>query len=424
MEPDRVFLDWSTPVTDCVCDRLLPDASAFTVDLSDTLVIVPTAQAGRRLREALALRCAEHDAALIPPVVKEPLFFTSFAPPDTRIAGPLLTQAVWTTLLCDMEPQRYPGLFPTPPPQRNAVWAARTAEHIQHVRNTLADGGYLIRDLVRQYEQTLEEPERWQDLEQLETAYLNRLDQAGWTDRIAHLIQQAESPSCPPEIHRIVVAAVPDPSPLMIQALTRLAASVTSTVLVHAPETHASDFDAWGRPVPDAWHDKQIAVPDAERNILPGSTPLDQARLVIEIIAEEATRIGPSDLAIGVPDMEVAPYVDTDLAEHGLIAFNPAGVPMNQHRLYHVFDAYQAVLADPTYRSVSNLIRQPDILLALESKHKVNTARLLADLDKLQNRHLPQTFDDLLRLIPPDTRHATHHRVHRKTRRLRGARFH
>ncbi len=410
MAPIRCFLDWSAPVTERVCKWLLPDKTPHAVDLSNTLVIVPTRQAGRRLREALALQCAEHGSALIPPAVKEPLFFTH-ADPRARIAGPLLSNALWTRLLSDIDPADYAGLFPAPPPRRDLVWASRTAEHVQRVRNTLVEGGYLIRDVVTQHGDTLDEPERWADLARLEADYLGRLDKANLADRSAHLIRQAESPRLPPGIRRVVVASVPDPSLLMIRALSRLPGGLPVSVLVHAPDGEANAFDEWGRPLREAWRERLIDIPDAARNIHLGSTPMDQSRITLQAIAEEAARIGPSDLAIGVPDPDVAPYVDTQLAEHGLIAFNPAGVPVKQHRLYHALDACRALFADPTYRTTANLLRHPDVLLALQAGHDVDPAQLLTKLDEIQNRHLPQTLDDLKRVSDtqhptPDTRHA------------------
>lgn len=400
----RHFLDWTAPVTHAMRDRLLPIKLAAAADLSDTLVITPTRQAGRRLREVLALHCADQGTALIPPVMKEPLFFLDTGTP-TRVAGPLLSNALWTRVLTDANLEDFTGLFPAPPPLHDMAWATRTAEHIQRVRQLLAEGGYLIRDVALGKGDALEEPERWADLARLETTYLNQLADAQLEDHAAHLIRQAETPHLPPGTNRVVVAAVPDPSLLMIRALNRLAGHIPVEILIHAPESEADAFDEWGRPRREIWRERLIDVPQADRNIHLGSTPIDQARIALENIAEEAAHIGPSDLAIGVPDLEVAPYMDTALAEHGLIAFNPAGIPVKQHRLYHLLDGCRALFAEPSYRAVSRLLRHPDVLDVLQEQHRVNPTALLTQLDKIQNRHLPQTLDDLRRIV--DTRQSS-----------------
>lgn len=399
----KQYLNGSVPVTPGVRDWLLPAPVAAPADLSDTLVIVPTRQAGRRLREALALRCEDHGTALIPPVVKEPLFFTDTTQAGPRTAGPLLTQALWTEILHALDPASFPGLFPVTPPRPDRAWAAHTGEQIQRLRNTLVEGGYLIRDVAERHGESLEEGERWNDLARLETVYVQRLETAGLTDRAAQLIHQAEHPVCPPEVKRIVVAAVPDPSLLMTRALTQLALTTPITLLIHAPQTRADHFDEWGRPLPAVWAEKRIDIPDAHTNVRLGSTPEDQARITLDVIAEQARHIGPSDLAIGVPDPEVAPYVDTHLHAKGLIAFNPAGKAVRQHRLWHLLEAFQNLLTGTDYRTISALLRHPDVLIALEQEHGVHPANLLTQLDQVQNQHLPQTLADLRTLA--DTRY-------------------
>ena len=402
MKPVRHFLDWSAPVTDRVRDWLLPTLPPGTVDLSDTCVIVPTRQAGRRLREALALHCAESGRALLPPLVQEPLTFAGADRTDgEHVAGPLLTMTLWSRILRELDPDQFTGLFPAPPPANDLTWALQTADQIDQVRQTLIEGGYLIRDVVRRFGDTLEEPERWADLARLETTYLEHLASAGWTDRAAHLIRQAEQPPVPARITRVAVAAVPDPSLLLIRALEQWGRDRSVDILVHAPASRTADFDDWGRPRRPHWADAVIDIPEPDRNLLLGANPADQARLVLARIAQEADRIGPADLAVGVPDPDVTPYLETLLAERGLTAFDPAGQPLSRHRVYQVLERCRALLVDPSYQTVSALLRHPDILRALQDGYAVHAGGLLQQLDRFQNKHLPQTLADLRQHLPP-----------------------
>ena len=54
MPVERYFLDWDAPVTAKVWESLLPQQLWGPVDLGKELIVVPTRQAGRRLREVLA----------------------------------------------------------------------------------------------------------------------------------------------------------------------------------------------------------------------------------------------------------------------------------------------------------------------------------------------------------------------------------
>ncbi len=407
MSSRRICIDWSGPVLDGVADWLLQETDGCDVlDLSSICVITPTRQSGRRLREALALRAAERDAALIPPLVREPASVWENGRSGQPVAGPLLSLAVWCRVLLDVDPNEYSGLFPTPPPSRDVAWAAHVGELITRVRSQLVEGGFLIRDVVATHGEDLEEPERWQDLERLESLYLQRLDQGGFVDRCLRQVELTSHPVLPPQIDNLVIAAVPDPSLLMIRAVTQLAKSLPVTVLIHCDSQDMDAFDEWGRPLAQAWRDREIFIPSPVENIKLGAYPLDQARCVVDAIAAMGSDMGPADIAVGVPDSSVAPYVQDQLAAHGLKTFNPAGQPINQHRVYHAMMAAQRVLSESaTYRHVSQLLRHPDILFALESEGDLDSACLLAELDDFQNEILPQSLADMKRRMKDPNRY-------------------
>ncbi|GAI21592.1 unnamed protein product, partial [marine sediment metagenome] len=75
MSVERLFLGWDAPVTAKAQEFLLPQQLSGSVDLEKELIVVPTRQAGRRLRETLALHCAKQNAALLSPHVVTPTFF-------------------------------------------------------------------------------------------------------------------------------------------------------------------------------------------------------------------------------------------------------------------------------------------------------------------------------------------------------------
>lgn len=407
MSTRRICIDWAGPVLDGVTDWLLQETDGSEVlDLSSTCVITPTRQSGRRLREALALRAAERDSALIPPMVREPATLWESNHSGRPVAGPLLSLAVWCRVLLDVDPKEYRGLFPAPPPGRDVAWAAHVGELMTRVRSQLVEGGFLIRDVLATHGADLEEPERWQDLERLEALYLQRLEQGGFVDRCLRQVELTSQPVLPSQIGNVVIAAVPDPSLLMIRAVTQLAKSLPVTVLIHCDPNDIDSFDEWGRPLPQVWRDREIPISSPADNIKLGAYPLDQARCVVEAIAAMGPELGPADVAVGVPDSSVAPYVQDQLAANGLKTFNPAGQPINQHRAYHAMMAAQRVLSESaTYRQVSQLLRHPDILFALESEGELDSARLLAELDDFQNQTLPQSWADMKRRLKDPSRY-------------------
>lgn len=389
------FLGWDAPVTHKVREFLIPAAPAEPVDLCDSLIVVPTRQAGRRLREAMALFCADHGTALLSARVVPPTFFLH--PPDgfAGEAGGLAQKAAWTQILMhsDLAPLR--ALLPNAPERPDPAWALQTGNGIQSLRATLADGGYSIASVAADPELAVEEPDRWAALARIEAIYLKHLESLGLQDPCDLKIRYAARPELPPGVRRIVVAALPDPNLLLLRALEALAADWPVDILVHAPAGLSSRFDAWGRPLPDAWRDAPIAIPDPARNVLLAAKPEAQARQVLREIAAEAHRFGPADVGIGAPDRSIMPYLAEQLTAAGLPVFDPADKSLSDHPLYRLVAAAVQAAGSRSYAAVRSLLRHPDVLAMLQGGHGVSPARMSAQLDEAQNACLPARLADL-----------------------------
>jgi ATP-dependent helicase/nuclease subunit B len=111
MAVDKVFLGWDRPAVVKVREYLLPQEISGPVDLAKDLIVVPTRQAGRRLREALAVHCAGQKTALLSPRVATPTYLLYPEDESGKLAGPLETAAVWTDVLTKADPSRYKGLI-------------------------------------------------------------------------------------------------------------------------------------------------------------------------------------------------------------------------------------------------------------------------------------------------------------------------
>ena len=306
MPVQRYFLGWDEPVTAKVRTFLMPQRVSGPVDLGKDLIVVPTHQAGRRLMETLALFCADMGTALLSARVAYPKSFFRHSQEETQNeASPSVIRAVWSNLLLKIDLNKYTGFFPAPTQDRDFGWGMRTGEIIQRLRNQLADGGYRISDVLDTIGDSLEEPERWRDLAELEAAYLKCLNDMNLQDPCIRKMEQAEAFDLPDGVERIVVAAVPDPSLLMIRALDRLSKRVHVDILVHAPDSLSEYFDEWGRPDPAKWNNAEIDIPNAESNVILAGSPVSQSRRVLEEIAAISDDLGPSDIAIGVPDRTV-----------------------------------------------------------------------------------------------------------------------
>ena len=395
----RHFLGWDSPLTDKVCSYLLDQRGPGPVDLERTLLLVPTRQAGRRLREALALRCSERKTALLSAHVITPGNLLHLESSPEQEASPSIVKAVWANVLLRCPVSRLNGLFSMAPPVRDFSWALHTGNIVQSLRQTLAEAGHRIEDVPRLCGDSLPEPDRWRDLVRLETDYLAAIEKLGVLDPCILSIRDATDRQLPANVERIVVAAVPDPSPLAVLALERFAPDVEIDILVHADESLAEGFDTWGRPLPEYWAARHISIPESDANAVLAGSPVTQAQRVVHEIAVSAADFGPADIAIGVPDRTVAPFVAKALDEQGLPAFDPADRPLREHPLYGLVDRLVALLREPGYAHVSSLLRHPDMLAFLKNEHQCPPATLLTELDDFQNTCLPSHLDEMVSLL-------------------------
>src|SRR5512137_51030 len=127
MSVELRFLGWDAPATAKVREFLLPQELTGPVDLARDLVVVPTRQAGRRLREALALHCSSRKTALLSLRVVVPSFFLQ-PEDDAGVAKPLEVAVVCAGVLMKADLGRYAGIFPARAPSQNFMCALRTGE--------------------------------------------------------------------------------------------------------------------------------------------------------------------------------------------------------------------------------------------------------------------------------------------------------
>jgi ATP-dependent helicase/nuclease subunit B len=391
--PERVFTGWDRPVLEVALDWLCRGWSAGPLVLDDLLAIVPTAQSGRRLREGLATRAAMAGTGVLAPTVVTPEVLLTWGPGQKALASPLEVLAVWTRLLRDLDLSEFPALFPalTTPPLQDVDWALGVARRLVELRALLGEQGLTIAAAAARLgaapgQTDAWEPGRWGDLCRLEERYLDRLNRFGLHDANLERREAAKAAVLPERVRRVVVVAVPDPQPLALEILARVAGALPVTVLVHAPASHADDMDEWGRPGP-VWQQPTCAIPIPESAIHLVARPQDQARKAVQLL-REATAPG-----LGLCDSEVLPHLELLLREAGTPAYDPAGTPLARTAIFELLTLAADLAADDRFDTAARLLRLPEVLAFLGRRGIVaSPSLLLTAMDTLQNRHLPHSL--------------------------------
>ncbi|MEX2580059.1 MAG: PD-(D/E)XK nuclease family protein [Verrucomicrobiales bacterium] len=397
----RRFLGWDRPVLEATVDHLANDWDrSGPLDLADLLVVVPTRNAGRRLREALAIRAAESDAVVFPPLVTTQDFLV--APdrlPDSRpVADRHATLLLWSALLLDVDLNRFRRVFPVDPVDRNLSWAMKTAKELLDVGKLLADSGLTFATASETLGEQDMEPARWRELADLEALALKRIGKLGFRDEAETRLEAANTGSLPSEVRRISVVATPDLRPLSAAALARISKTLPVEILVHAPETDAGRFDPHGRPVPAQWLDEEIPIPEPGRTIHQAATPSEQARLACDLIGDLPNP--GAFAAFVVPDPEVVAPLRQAAAQRGWTAHDPAGLPVSRHGIYYLLELTARLVETGSFESAAQLFRCPDFARACvgairsDPESDIGATRLVSRLDDLAVDALPHRLDD------------------------------
>lgn len=390
----RIFLGWERPLCETVPAHLLAGAGAGLLDLRDTVLVVPTRQSSWRLRAALPLAADAVGVAplgpeiVTPPVVLEPTH-------NAKVATNLESLLAWSAVLKAVAPGKLTAFLGAREGRPSGTgWALQVARRLQDLRKELADGGLSIADVAGRGAD-LEENERWSAMAELERQYAGQLEAWSLCDALHGKLDHARQGALAPDVRRVVVAAVPDPPKLLMALLENWAAAGGAVeILVAAPAGEAPAFDAWGRPLPDAWQAREIPLRDEDLWL--EAAPDDQAARIAKavqagMVANPADAALRPQLAIGVPDREAVAPLLRELAAIGLPAFDPQNRRFAETALFTLAQALLALRNRPGYAEVAALLRHPDVLAALGR----GTA-LLRELDEFQSECLPVTLDDMV----------------------------
>lgn len=356
LDPRRPFVETAA---EWLCRDVREEASGAK-SLAHVLVVVPTAQSGRRLRLALADRLG----ALIPPTV--------LLPPGL-LADEAATDVAGRTdeLLAFWEALGEQGTL------EMAVQYADIRAILGANALTFADVAERIGDILTD-EAADFEIARWRDLAALEDRYLAALARIGKIDRIERMKKTLENPPRRDGIERIVLAGLLDPLPAMRRVVETLAARDKVEVVELLPDTTALDAHL------------------ALSQIVPCATAASEAEKVAACFAA----VAPDEAlpALCVADAESFPEIQGALQAKGLKVHDPSRIPLVTSSLGHLVEQVVALARTRSYSVFSAFIRSGDVRRWLCAELKLTPGEYveaLSLLDSAQAKLLPEKIDDI-----------------------------
>ncbi|MCK6446903.1 MAG: PD-(D/E)XK nuclease family protein [Planctomycetes bacterium] len=359
---ERIFLGFERPFLDHVAERWCA-ALGPADDPSRTLFVLPGARAARELEARLARRL---DLSRPPPrVITEGRLAEALSRVTLRLASPLERTLAWRDVLADLAPS-----------ERNVLWRGSGPVPEAH---GAPGGGPLARAAARAFAELAGhafEPDevaahleragrrdaaRWRAFARATAAYRERLARGGAVDpadAARHVLDRGLA-RADVRIELVGCVDLPRSARRLVAALERAARA-----WVYAPVELDETFDEFGGLVLDAWAERDVPLATERWRVARG--PDDQARIVVLELAELAPRFAPHEVALGVLDREIRPFLERRLAEAGVDSRWAAGRPFATTALARFLGLVERFVADRRFEDFRALLVHPDVEAALE----------------------------------------------------------
>ncbi len=353
---ERVYLGWDQPFSKRAVAWLLDRRG----EMPEMLVVVPTAQSGRRLREALA----EAGGALLSPRVATPGSLLAGSAEDA--ASDWIEYVAWVEALESVADwSDYSALFPKPPPG-DGDWASGLARELAALRQSLQESGTTLATAAIKLRET-PEADRWAALAALEKRVEALYDAWGLQSRSRIL---SKGVALPADVTRIVLAGVAGIPPLLEISLRKWPGK--TTVLLGAPESAAADFSDLGKPLP-IWTERNHPAPSGSLQV--AADARQQASEALRVVADAAT---PScELALASADPDVAAELALAFTRAGWTSFLPSA-PAVTAGLARWFSVWAKWLADPKLAVMADLLALPETSVLVGGR-RAQKAKALAN---------------------------------------------
>jgi ATP-dependent helicase/nuclease subunit B len=386
-----IFFDWNLPLLPAITERLLSGAQSDFIDLSNILVVVPTVQSGRRLREALALA----SKGLFPPEIVTPDGLLLQTIRDEPVASETAIIAAWVSILQSIDFKQFNTLFPVAP-DPSIEWQHSMARRFAKLRNELGEEGLDFQQVARFTEKGGQEPERWQELARLEMLYLDCLEAYNLRDPKQLRREAAQNYKPSEQIERIILAATPDPQPLILQALERAAQKIPVEIWIYGAED--AQFDKWGRPVVEYWSQRSLHFETWGVHLQPVTSPKTAADFIVESMQGKA----PESILLGLADSTLNPIVADALTRAEIAHYDPEGQPLRNGTIGQLTELLCRLRKDPGTSTVRTLLQHPDMQDWLGVTDHAN--KVLRQLDQIFENHLAPDLYALVNVAAKSTK--------------------
>lgn len=376
-------LEEAAPLPAQVAGFLLFGRQGTPVDLGDTLVLIPTAGAGRAIRRELAKK------GVLSPQFRLPL--EALLPQGLAVASRLEREAAWALLLEPTRGQRFKSLVPEVVPLEAPDDRFAVAARLCAVCDQLTEAG-LNPASPQVVEVCSGDEQRWQAFGKLYAEYLAVLAKYGLRDPNEVRLAEGHDPTVPLGCRRLVVACIPDLAPIVetyLQSLDRL--GLTVEVLAWSPSGQAAHLSTWGRADPSWWRENQPRV--ETKIIVAANDPPTEAGLLLDYAAGAEK----ADFEIFAAAPESAAALAQEIVWREAEAYLPEGRALARTESAEILLGWDAFARGHRWRDFRVLLQKPQFLsffVAASGQPSPLTTRTAREAcDQLIAQHLCESVE-------------------------------
>lgn len=412
----RVFLGLEEPpllaAAEWLADHYRSESPLGPVlDLSNALVVLPTARSKNRLLQLL-VKVAEERSIMFQP----PWIMTIGALPEhlyvaeRPLASELTQHIAWVRAI---EQTHAEELQPLMGEQESSqlfdFQSLATVISKLHIRlaNDIWSFNSVRRYVAADKSFLSNEVGRWDALTGIQQRYYKLLaeedlwDKFGARNYAAAGLLKANEIRCQTD-RDIVLVGCADLNRSTSEMLRQVAAGQDAaarekpqvTALIAADESLADHFNDFGSIVTERWLDTRIPLDDSQ--VLITDRPADQAFAVawhlanLNVDAGNQKSLAADQITVGLPDEALAPLVERSLRSIGLNSRHLAGKPVGRSAPARLLFAFSDYVANQRYDAFTSLVRHPDLFDWISQR--IESESWLHGLEVFQNTQLPGSF--------------------------------
>ncbi len=386
----RTFLGSGQPPLKSAVELLVKQyRNGRTLDMSQSLIVLPTTRAVERLSQLLLVQADQQSLFFTPPeIITVGKFPERLYPIHQEFATDLCQQLAWSKALQESTEEQIEVLFPGMFGSSHDAWqpyAKLLSDLHKRLGNDVWSFSSVVRE-VQKIDKNFRELDRWEALKAIQKRYYDILKEAEFWDKQAARNVAVKRELCSTD-KRVIMIGTADLNRSTKMMLGQIRSQVQ--ILVAAPRKLSARFDEFGGIVTEQWLHVPIEFPSDCIRIVDSAE--DQSFAVAHYISSLGDQYSADQITIGIPDPEIQPQVQRSLNAIGVKHRDLKGQQVKHTPPVRLMTAMLEFLDQQNFTTFSALIRHPDMFQWICNGVKKN--HWLGLFDNYQQNGLPDRVE-------------------------------